>query len=181
MLTQEYGVSHLDINFGCPVRKITSRGGGAAIPLKPSLLESLVRAAVKGAAQVPVTIKMRLGISPEQVSTERPGAPKRVTCVALVATNALERAQESYVQAGRLAEQEGAAGVVLHTRYAEQLYAPPVHWSALQELSDAVSIPIIGNGDVYTAADCSQMLETGASGIMIGRACLGRPWVRLCA
>jgi tRNA-dihydrouridine synthase len=86
--------------------------------------------------------------------------------------------QETHLEAGQVAQDEGAAAVVLHTRYAEQLYAPPAHWQALQELSDAVSIPVIGNGDVYRAADCTQMLQHGARGVMIGRACLGRPWVR---
>jgi tRNA-dihydrouridine synthase len=67
LLSQEHGIDHLDINFGCPVRKITSRGGGAAIPLKRALLQSLVRAAVAGAGDVPVTVKMRLGINPDLV------------------------------------------------------------------------------------------------------------------
>jgi tRNA-dihydrouridine synthase len=86
--------------------------------------------------------------------------------------------QESFREAGRIAEAEGAAGLVLHARYAEQLYAPPVHWTAIASLREQLSVPVIGNGDVYTADDAMQMmLQTHAAGVMVGRSCLGRPWV----
>ncbi|PNH05722.1 putative tRNA-dihydrouridine synthase, partial [Tetrabaena socialis] len=151
-LVLEYGVHHVDLNFGCPVRKITARGGGSALPLRPGLFARLVAAAVAGAdGQVPVTVKMRVGLTPE-LSTA--------------------------LQAGRAAEAEGAAAITLHARTADQLYSPPVDWPAVRQLVEAVRIPVIGNGDVYEGADAVRLMaETGCAGVMVGRAALGRPWV----
>ncbi|GIL62983.1 hypothetical protein Vafri_17141 [Volvox africanus] len=152
MLVSEHGVHHVDLNFGCPVRKVTARGGGSALPLRPLLFSRLVAAAVKGASgQVPVTVKLRVGLTPELTT---------------------------HVQAGLIAEAEGAAALTLHARTADQLYSSPVMWPAVRELVDAVQIPVIGNGDVYEASDAVRLMdETGCAGVMVGRGALGRPWV----
>ena len=145
------GVDHLDLNFGCPVRKVTSAGGGSAIPVKPRLLARIVRAAVEGAGNVPVTIKVRKGLS-EEVLT--------------------------YTDAGRVAEGEGACAIGLHARTAEQLYAGEADWDAIADLVQRVSIPVLGNGDVWEAWDALRMMRaTGCAAVIVGRGCLGRPWL----
>ncbi|KAG2453084.1 hypothetical protein HYH02_002416 [Chlamydomonas schloesseri] len=151
-LVSECGVQHVDLNFGCPVRKITARGGGSALPLRPRLFAKLVAAAVAGArGEAPVTVKFRVGLTPEL---------------------------PTHLQAGRIAEAEGAAALVLHARTADQLYSSPVDWAAVRALVGAVSIPVVGNGDVFEGADALRLLrETGCAGVMVGRAAVGRPWV----
>ncbi len=151
-LVGEGRVDHIDLNFGCSVPKVTRRGGGAAIPAKPRLLANIVRAAVRAAGPVPVTIKMRKGID-DALSTFR--------------------------EAGRVAEGEGCAAVGLHARTAEQFYEGAADWRAIAELVEIVrSIPVLGNGDVWEASDAARMLrETGCAGVIVGRGCLGRPWL----
>jgi nifR3 family TIM-barrel protein len=145
------GVDHLDMNFGCPVPKVTRHGGGSAIPVKPRLLARLVHAAVRSAGDVPVTIKVRTGIDRE------------------IAT---------FLDAGRVAEQEGAAAIGLHARTAAQLYAGDARWDAIGELKQSVSIPVLGNGDVWECWDALRMMRaTGCDGVIVGRGCLGRPWL----
>jgi nifR3 family TIM-barrel protein len=144
-------VDHLDMNFGCPVRKVTRRGGGAAIPLKPNLLRSVVRAAVGAAGSVPVTIKFRIGV---------------------------DEGLETFRDAGRIAEEEGCAAVAIHARTAAQLYAGEARWEAIAELVAHVRIPVLGNGDIWEAWDALRMMrETGCAGVVVGRGCLGRPWL----
>lgn len=145
-------VDHVDLNFGCSVPKVTRRGGGAAIPAKPRLLAKIVRAAVQAAGAVPVTIKMRKGI---------------------------DDALTTFREAGRVAEGEGCAAVGLHARTAEQFYEGAADWRAIAELVEIVrSIPVLGNGDVWEASDAARMLrETGCAGVIVGRGCLGRPWL----
>jgi nifR3 family TIM-barrel protein len=145
-------VDHIDMNFGCPVRKVTRRGGGAAIPVKPRLLRNIVRAAVERAGDVPVTIKFRMGID-DSLST--------------------------YLETGRVAEGEGCAAVALHARTAAQLYDGEAHWDAITRLKRAVEhIPVFGNGDIWEAWDALRMMrETGCDGVVVGRGCLGRPWL----
>jgi len=152
ILVGEGRVDHLDMNFGCPVRKVTSKGGGAAIPLKPKLLRNIVRAAVQGAGAVPVTIKFRIGID--------------------------ERYQ-THLEAGRIGQEEGCAAVGLHARTAAQLYDGEARWEAIAELKRAVTrIPVLGNGDVWEAEDALRMMRTtGCDGVIVGRGCLGRPWL----
>jgi len=152
LLVGEGRVDHLDMNFGCPVRKVTSKGGGAAIPLKPKLLRAIVRAAVAAAGPVPVTIKFRIGID--------------------------ERYQ-TYREAGRIAQEEGCAAVGLHARTAAQLYDGEARWEAIAELKRVVTrIPVLGNGDVWEAEDALRMMRTtGCDGVIAGRGCLGRPWL----
>jgi nifR3 family TIM-barrel protein len=152
LLVGEARVDHLDLNFGCPVRKVTSKGGGAAIPLKPRLLRNIVRAAVHAAGAVPVTIKFRIGIDDEH---------------------------RTHLEAGRIAQEEGCVAVGLHARTAAQLYDGEARWDAIAELKRAVTrIPVLGNGDVWEAEDALRMMRTtGCDGVVVGRGCLGRPWL----
>jgi nifR3 family TIM-barrel protein len=152
LLVGEVRVDHLDMNFGCPVRKVTSKGGGAAIPLKPRLLRAIVRAAVLSAGGVPVTLKFRIGI---------------------------DERYETYLEAGRIAQEEGCAAVGLHARTAAQLYDGSANWDAIARLKQAVPrIPVFGNGDIWQAEDALRMMrETGCDGVIVGRGCLGRPWL----
>jgi nifR3 family TIM-barrel protein len=145
------GVHHIDVNLGCPVPKITRHGGGAAIPARPRLMARLVGAAVAGAGGVPVTVKMRTGID-ESLLTFR--------------------------EAGRVAEAEGVAAIGLHARTAAQLYAGDADWQAIAEIKAAVTVPVLGNGDVWECWDALRMLRTtGCDGVIIGRGCIRRPWM----
>ncbi len=148
----EARVDHIDLNFGCPVRKVTSAGGGAAIPLKPKLMAALVRGAVRGAGSVPVTIKFRMGVSDDLLT---------------------------YASSGEIAESEGCAAVSLHARTAAQLYDGEARWEAIADLKARVTtIPVLGNGDVWEAFDALRMMRaTGCDGVVVGRGCLGRPWL----
>lgn len=152
ILRDEWQVHHIDMNFGCPVRKVTAAGGGAAIPARPRLMAKLVRAVVRNAGSIPVTIKFRKGID-DDVTT--------------------------FLDAGRVGEDEGCRAVALHARTAAQLYAGDADWNAIAELKQAVrSIPVLGNGDVFEAFDALRMLrQTGCDGVVVGRGCLGRPWL----
>jgi nifR3 family TIM-barrel protein len=151
-LVGENRVDHIDMNFGCPVRKVTSRGGGSAIPARPRLLARIVAAAVANAGAVPVTIKFRIGVD-ESIIT--------------------------FLDAGRIAQEEGCAAVALHARTAAQLYDGEADWNAIGELKRAVKhIPVLGNGDVWEAWDALRMMRaTGCDGVVVGRGCLGRPWL----
>jgi nifR3 family TIM-barrel protein len=150
-LVSEGRVDHIDMNFGCPVRKVTRKGGGAALPLKPRLLRNIVRAAVSAAGPVPVTIKFRMGVN-DELRTD--------------------------VQTGRIAEDEGCAAVGLHARTAAQLYDGQARWEAIAELKSALRIPVLGNGDIWEAHDALRMMrQTGCDGVIVGRGCLGRPWL----
>ena len=150
-LVGEGRVDHLDMNFGCPVRKVTRKGGGSALPARPKLLRAIVHAAVQAAGSVPVTIKFRKGISDDLIT---------------------------YPEAGRIAEGEGCAAVTLHARTAEELYDGHADWDAIAKLKSMLSIPVIGNGDIWEATDALRMMhETGCDAVAIGRGCLGRPWL----
>ncbi len=150
-LVGEGQVDHIDMNFGCPVRKVTGHGGGAAIPLKPRLMARLVRAVVERAGTIPVTVKFRKGIDDDLLT---------------------------FLDAGRVAEQEGCAAAGLHARTAAQLYDGEADWGAIGELKAAISIPVLGNGDIFEPFDALRMIRaTGCDGVIIGRGCLGRPWL----
>ena len=151
-LVDEVGVDHIDMNFGCPMAKVTRHGGGAALPWKRDLFRKIVRAAVDNAGEVPVTVKFRKGI---------------------------DDAHLTYLETGRAAAEEGAAAVALHARTARQLYSGEADWEAIGRLKEAVeSIPVLGNGDIWTAADAVRMMQaTGCDGVVVGRGCLGRPWL----
>ena len=153
ILCAEHGVGHVDLNFGCPVPKVTRKGGGAALPWKATLLGEILTAAV-GAAEpygVPVTMKTRKGIDDDHLT---------------------------YLDAGRIAQDAGCAAIGLHGRTAAQHYSGRADWDAIAALKDAVDIPVLGNGDIWEAADAVRMMEeTGCDGVIVGRGCLGRPWL----
>jgi len=151
-LVDQDRIDHLDLNFGCPVRKVTRHGGGGALPYKRKLFASVIKAAVDNAGPVPVTVKMRVGIDDDHIT---------------------------YLDAGRIAEDSGAAAVALHGRTVAQLYSGTADWSAIARLKETVTtIPVLGNGDIWEAADAIDMMEqTGCDGVVIGRGCLGRPWL----
>ncbi|MEU8131374.1 tRNA dihydrouridine synthase DusB [Micromonospora sp. NPDC049049] len=144
---------HIDLNFGCPVPKVTRRGGGAALPWRRRLFARLVRAAVAAAAPsgVPVTVKMRKGIDDDHLT---------------------------YVEAGLAAQEAGVAAVALHGRTASQRYSGTADWDAIATLKQALDVPVLGNGDIWEADDALRMVaHTGVDGVVIGRGCLGRPWL----
>lgn len=145
---------HIDANFGCPVAKVTRKGGGAALPFKRRLFGNIVRACVDAAEPfgAPFTVKFRVGIDDEH---------------------------HTFLDAGRIAESEGAAAVALHARTASQRYSGQADWTKIAALKQAVTtIPVLGNGDIFTAPDALRMIdETGCDGVVVGRGCLGRPWL----
>ncbi len=145
-------VDHLDLNVGCPVKKVTRNGGGAALPVKRRLFAEVVRAMVRNAGDVPVTVKMRMGIDDERMT---------------------------YLDAGRIAADEGAAAVALHARTVAQGYSGTARWDAIGRLREHVpDIPVLGNGDIWEASDALAMVaHTGCDGVVVGRGCLGRPWL----
>jgi len=154
MLVSEDRADHIDLNFGCPVPKVTRKGGGAALPWKTELFRAIVASAVKEATpyDVPVTVKMRKGIDSDHLT---------------------------FLEAGRIAEGEGVAAVALHARTASQGYSGEADWPAIKALKAVVtSIPVLGNGDIWSAQDALDMVAaTGCDGVVVGRGCLGRPWL----
>ncbi|MGO4243248.1 tRNA dihydrouridine synthase DusB [Janibacter sp. RAF20_2_2] len=154
MLVTEDRADHIDLNFGCPVPKVTRKGGGAALPWKRDLFRAIVSAAVTEGAkgEVPVTVKMRKGIDDEHLT---------------------------YLEAATAAVEEGVAAVALHGRTASQAYSGQADWSAIKLLKETVtSVPVLGNGDIWSAEDALRMVEeTGCDGVVVGRGCLGRPWL----
>ncbi|QUR68963.1 tRNA dihydrouridine synthase DusB [Mycobacterium spongiae] len=154
MIADEGLADHLDMNFGCPVPKVTRRGGGAALPFKRRLFGQIVAAAVRATEDcaIPVTVKFRIGIDDDH---------------------------HTHLDAGRIAETEGAAAVALHARTAAQRYSGNADWNQIAALKQHVStIPVLGNGDIYDASDAlAMMAATGCDGVVIGRGCLGRPWL----
>jgi len=154
LLVSEDRADHIDLNFGCPVPKVTRKGGGAALPWKTDLFRAIVREAVKEAApyDVPVTVKMRKGIDSDHLT---------------------------FLEAGRIAEGEGVAAVALHARTASEAYSGRADWLAIKALKQVVrSIPVLGNGDIWSADDALAMVAlTGCDGVVVGRGCLGRPWL----
>ena len=153
VLCDQYGVNHVDLNFGCPVPKVTRKGGGGALPWKQDRFRSILRAVVQAADQygVPVTMKTRKGIDDDHLY---------------------------YLDAGRIAQEEGAAAICLHARTVGEAYSGEADWDAIARLVEHVDIPVLGNGDVWEASDAIRMMEqTGAAGVEVGRGCLGRPWL----
>lgn len=152
ILVEENRADHIDLNFGCPVPKVTRKGGGAALPWKLGLFRDIVTRAARAAGEVPVTVKMRKGIDGEHLT---------------------------YLDAGRIAEDAGVAAVALHARTAAEFYSGQADWSAIAALKEAVtSIPVLGNGDIWSADDAVRMMsQTGCDGVVVGRGCLGRPWL----
>ncbi|MCP3424337.1 tRNA dihydrouridine synthase DusB [Nocardioides pinisoli] len=153
ILCADHGVAHVDLNFGCPVPKVTRKGGGGALPWKRGLLGEVLEHAVAAAApyDVPVTMKTRKGLDDDHLT---------------------------YLDAGRIAQESGVAAIALHGRTVQQAYSGEADWDAIAALVDHVDIPVLGNGDIWEAADALRMVEqTGAAGVVVGRGCLGRPWL----
>ena len=152
MLVAEDRADHIDLNFGCPVPKVTRKGGGAALPWKRDLFRDIVERAVTAAGDVPLTVKMRKGIDSDHLT---------------------------YLEAGRAAAGAGVASIALHARTAAEFYSGTADWSAIEKLKTAISdTPILGNGDIWSAEDALRMVdETGCDGVVVGRGCLGRPWL----
>ncbi|MFC9986017.1 tRNA dihydrouridine synthase DusB, partial [Microbacterium keratanolyticum] len=152
IIVAEDHADHIDLNFGCPVPKVTRKGGGAALPWKSTLFNDIVTQAVKAAGDIPLTVKMRKGIDKNHLT---------------------------FLDAGRAAEDAGAAAIALHARTASEYYSGHADWNAIGELKEAItSIPVLGNGDIWSADDAVRMMaETGCDGVVVGRGCLGRPWL----
>jgi nifR3 family TIM-barrel protein len=152
MIVDEDLADHIDLNFGCPVPKVTRKGGGSALPYKRPLLRAILREAVAGAGRLPVTVKMRKGIDDDHLT---------------------------YLDAGRIAVEEGVTAIALHGRTAAQHYGGSADWEAIARLKEAVpQIPVLGNGDIWCADDAVRMMRaTGCDGVVVGRGCLGRPWL----
>ena len=156
LLGAENLADHIDLNFGCPVPKVTKRGGGAALPYKRKLFSAIVEASVKAASKygMPVTVKMRVGIDHDH---------------------------HTYREAAMSAADLGVAWVALHARTASQLYEGKSDWSKIADLVEHLAptgVPVLGNGDIWSGADGVAMMEqTGCAGVVVGRGCLGRPWL----
>ncbi len=152
LLVDEDKADHIDLNFGCPVPKVTRKGGGAALPWKRDLFEAIVTSAVKAAGELPVTVKMRKGIDAEHLT---------------------------FLDAGKTARDAGVAAIALHGRTASDYYSGTADWNSIAELRESLpDVQILGNGDIWSAADAIRMMrETGVDGVVVGRGCLGRPWL----
>lgn len=155
-IVDENLADHIDMNFGCPVPKVTRRGGGAALPYKRELYRNIVAAAVKATegTDIPVSVKFRIGIDEDHFT---------------------------HLDAARIAAEEGAAAVTLHARTAAQRYSGHARWeeiAAVVKHLEGTGVKVFGNGDIFAASDATAMLEqTGCDAVEIGRGCLGRPWL----
>ena len=152
MLVAEDRADHIDLNFGCPVPKVTRKGGGAALPWKSDLFSSIVNSAVKAAGSVPLTVKMRKGIDADHLT---------------------------YLDAGKAARDAGVTAIALHGRTASDYYSGNADWDAIARLRESLpDVQVLGNGDIWSAADAIRMMrQTGVDGVVVGRGCLGRPWL----
>jgi nifR3 family TIM-barrel protein len=152
MIVDEDLADHVDLNFGCPVPKVTRKGGGSALPWRIGLFDDIVRAAVREArGAVPVTVKMRIGI---------------------------DRSHVTYREAALRAQDAGIAHVALHGRTAADFYGGTADWEPIADLATLLEIPVLGNGDIWEADDALRMVQsTGCAGVVVGRGCLGRPWL----
>lgn len=153
IVVDENMADHVDLNFGCPVPKVTRRGGGSALPWKTDLLQEILHRVVSvcNPAGIPVTAKFRVGIDEDH---------------------------QTFMQAGHIAQEEGCAAVTLHARTTAEYYGGHSDWSRIGELVEALNIPVFGNGDIWGADDALAMFkETGCAGVAIGRGCQGRPWI----
>jgi len=152
MLVDDDHCDHIDLNFGCPVPKVTKKGGGAALPWKKELFRQIVEKAVKAAGDIPVTVKMRKGIDSDHLT---------------------------YIEAAKSAQGAGVAAIALHARTADQFYSGHADWAAIGHLKETITdVPILGNGDIWSAEDAlAMMAQTHCDGVVVGRGCLGRPWL----
>lgn len=152
MLAAENLADHIDLNFGCPVPKVTRKGGGAALPWKSDLFRDIIESTVAGAGELPVTVKMRKGIDSDHLT---------------------------YREAGLIAAGAGVSSIALHGRTASEFYSGQADWNAIGELKSSISdVPVLGNGDIWSGEDALRMVDqTDVDGVVVGRGCLGRPWL----
>ena len=154
MLVTEDRADHIDLNFGCPVPKVTRKGGGAVLPWKSDLFGAIVTAAAEETrgSDVPLTIKMRMGVDADHLT---------------------------YLDAARRAQDAGVAAIALHARTAADYYSGTAHWDAIATLKQEITdVPVLGNGDIWSAEDALAMVSyTGCDGVVVGRGCQGRPWL----
>ena len=156
LLGSENLADHIDLNFGCPVPKVTKRGGGAALPYKRRLFSAIVESAVKNASKygIPISVKMRVGIDSDH---------------------------ETFLDSAKSAADLGVAWVALHARTAAQLYEGRSDWHKITQLVEHLAptgTPVLGNGDIWSGQDAINMMDqTGCNGVVVGRGCLGRPWL----
>lgn len=159
LLIRQGIADHIDLNFGCPVPKVTRKGGGAAIPWKRDLFEDIVTSVVRaadeeaeeGPGSVPVTVKMRIGIDDDHITV---------------------------FDAARRAQDAGVAAVALHARTQEQYYSGAARWEYIARLKSQLRIPVFGNGDVFSGDEAVEMMaQTGCDAVVVGRGCQGRPWL----
>ena len=156
LIGSENLADHIDLNFGCPVPKVTKRGGGAALPYKRRLFSAIVESAVKNASKygIPITVKMRVGIDSDH---------------------------ETFLDSAKSAADLGVAWVALHARTAAQLYEGRSDWHKITQLVEHLAptgTPVLGNGDIWSGQDAINMMDqTGCNGVVVGRGCLGRPWL----
>jgi len=150
-MLEGWGAAVIDLNLGCPVPKITGACDGSALLREPELLARILRAMVEAVPGTPVTIKMRLGYSDDH---------------------------QNYLEIARLAEAAGVAAITVHGRTRSQMYSGQADWNKIQQVVEAVSIPVIGNGDVADPVRAlDRIRETGVAGVMIGRGAQGNPWI----
>lgn len=151
-IVEEMGYDLIDINFGCPVPKITGPGGGSALLKEPQIARQIFKSMIRKVRRLPVTVKMRLGFADAS-------------------------GQEAETIA-KIAEDEGLSAISVHGRTREQGYSGTADWKAIGRIKKAVRIPLFGNGDVQTGQDAVKLMEvSGCDGIMIGRGALGNPWI----
>ena len=149
-ILSEQSIDCIDINMGCPAKKVIKKGAGCALMKEPALAAEIIRAVVKN-SNVPVTVKFRSGWNHQAI----------IAC-----------------DFARMAEENGAAGITVHARTWSDGFSGTADWRIISQVKQAVSIPVIGNGDITSHADGLRMLaETGCDGVMIGRAALGAPWI----
>lgn len=149
-IAEQYAPDIIDINAGCPMPKIVRGGAGSALMRTPELFGELIKAAASS-TDIPVTVKIRAG---------------------------WDESSKNAVELAKIAEQNGAATIAVHARTKEQLYSGKADWDIIKAVKQAVSIPVIGNGDVQSVEDCVRMYEyTGCDLVMIGRGSYGRPWL----
>jgi len=152
MLVAENRADHIDLNFGCPVPKVTRKGGGAALPWKQDLFKAIVTSAVRAAGDIPVTVKMRKGIDAEHLT---------------------------FLDAGKAARDAGVTAIALHGRTASDYYSGNADWNSIADLRESLpDVQVLGNGDIWSAGDAIRIMrQTGVDGVVVGRGCLGRPWL----
>jgi tRNA-dihydrouridine synthase B len=140
----------IDLNMGCPVKKVVSGGAGSSLLRNPLKVAEIIRS-VRTATSRPLTIKIRTGWN---------------------------SAEQSFLEIGRIAEQEGCDAITLHPRTRAQMFSDHADWNKIQELKNAVGLPIIGSGDIFTSQDVLDMFsQTGCDGVMIARGAMGNPWI----